>query len=107
MASSPRRTGLSVPENILGPTQPPDEPAEAAVEQGEASASAPEKPKARSKPKGIRGAVEKVEGRRLYLSEGVHFRLRIVAYQRGCKISEVAEELLDRSLPKFDVTRAG
>jgi hypothetical protein len=48
-----------------------------------------------------------VEGRRIYLSEGVHFRLRIVAYQRGVTISQVAEEVLERNLPKFDVTRAG
>jgi hypothetical protein len=49
----------------------------------------------------------KVEGRRLYLSEGVHFRLRLYAYQRGQKLSDAAEELLDRSLPKWDVNRVG
>jgi LmbE family N-acetylglucosaminyl deacetylase len=52
-------------------------------------------------------AAEKLEGRRLYLSEQVHFRLRMLAYQRGRKISEVAEEILDRGLPKYDVNRVG
>lgn len=49
----------------------------------------------------------KLEGRRLYLSEGVHFRLRMLAYQRGRKISEIAEEVLDKALPKWDVNRVG
>jgi hypothetical protein len=45
----------------------------------------------------------KVEGRRLYLSEGVHFRLRLYAYQRGQKLSDAAEELLDRALPRLRI----
>lgn len=49
----------------------------------------------------------KLEGRRLYLSENVHFRLRMLAYQRGRKISEIAEEVLDKALPKWDVNRVG
>jgi hypothetical protein len=49
----------------------------------------------------------KLEGRWLYLSERTHFRLRIYAYQRGQKLSEAAEELLDRALPKYNVERAG
>jgi hypothetical protein len=49
----------------------------------------------------------KLEGRRLYLSEGVHFRLRMLAYQRGRKLSEVAEEILDKALPRWDVNRVG
>jgi hypothetical protein len=110
-----RKPGLTVPAGILGPTQPLDdqepERAEVAEEQGgDVGAEPPaptEKPKGRSKPKGIRGSADKVDGRRIYLSEGVHFRLRIVAYQRGVSISQVAEEVLERGLPKFDVTRAG
>jgi hypothetical protein len=49
----------------------------------------------------------KLEGRRIYLSEGVHFRLRMAAYQRGKKLSEVAEEVLDKGLPKYNVDRVG
>jgi hypothetical protein len=45
------------------------------------------------------------EGRRLYLSEGVHFRVRMLAYQRGRKISEVAEEVLDRALLETRTSR--
>src|SRR3954451_15355370 len=102
MASNARRPGLNVPAGILGPTQPPDdqEPVEAAEgqgggadpEPGPETPAATEKAPRRGKPKGIRGTPDKVEGRRLYLSEGVHFRLKIVAYQRGVTISQVAEE---------------
>ena len=49
----------------------------------------------------------KMEGRRLYLSEAVHFRLRMLAYQRGQKLSEVAEDVLDQALPKWTVGRSG
>jgi hypothetical protein len=76
----------------------------------ELSSPEPRTPKVRRK----RGttAAEKLEGRRLYLSEQVHFRLRMLAYQRGQKgrkvsISEIAEEILDRGLPKYDVNRVG
>jgi hypothetical protein len=48
-----------------------------------------------------------VRKRGLYLSEGVHFRLRMLAYQRKQKISEVAEDVLDKALPKWDVNRVG
>jgi hypothetical protein len=49
----------------------------------------------------------KVEGRKLYLTEDVHFRLRMLAYQRGQKLSECALEVLDKALPKWNVDRIG
>jgi hypothetical protein len=57
--------------------------------------------------KAATSAAEKVEGRRLYLSEDVHFRLKMLAYQRGRKISEIAQEVLDKNLPRYDVSRVG
>jgi len=96
----------------MSPTTPHDDPADDAG-QGGAEAARPEEPapEARTprvrKRKGASTADAKLEGRRLYLSEDVHFRLRMLAYQRGRKLSEVAQEILDRGLPKYDVTRAG
>lgn len=60
------------------------------------------------KPRRAEAATNKkdLEGRRLYLSEDVHFRLRMLAYQRGQKLSEVAEDVLDKALPKWKVDRA-
>ena len=63
-------------------------------------------PRVRRKRTGANQA-SKIEGRRSYLSEGVHFRLRMLAYRRGQKLSEVAEEMLDKALPEWDVNRAG
>jgi hypothetical protein len=107
-----KKTGLTVPAGILQPTTPlEDPPAEEGQGDGsirderqesKVTAKAPRKNKVTGK-----ASSGKVEGRRLYLSEGVHFRLRLYAYQRGQKLSDAAEELLDRSLPKWDVNRVG
>lgn len=74
--------------------------------EGQGAASEGKSPRVRRRKSGPTAA-EKLEGRRLYLSENVHFRLRMLAYQRGRKLSEVAEEVLDRALPKYDVNRVG
>jgi hypothetical protein len=71
-------------------------------QESKAVAKAPRRNKVTSK-----ASSGKVEGRRLYLSEDVHFRLRMYAYQKGQKLSDAAEEVLDRGLPKWDVNRVG
>jgi hypothetical protein len=103
---------MTVPAGILQPTTPPDDH-QADEGQGDGSAR-DDGQESKVTPKGARRsrvtakvASGKTEGRRLYLSEGVHFRLRIYAYQKGVKLSDAAEELLDRSLPKWDVNRVG
>lgn len=119
-----KRSGLKLPSGILAPTTRPEPEAPGDVPEPEAVASgagqggppedrpeaepSPER-KTRRRKKSLPAAGEStaVEGRRLYLSEGVHFRLRIYAYQRGVKLSEAAEELLDKSLPKWDISRVG
>ena len=103
---------MTVPAGILQPTTPPEDPPaeegqgdDPVTEDGhEAKASSRTSRKNKVTGKATSG---KIEGRRLYLSEAVHFRLRLYAYQRGQKLSEAAEELLDRSLPKWDVSRVG
>jgi hypothetical protein len=120
MASTDKRTGLgALHVGLVRPTTPPEpEPeAEAEAEAGQGGspvpaadeASAPEgkTPRRRAAKKSAAAPAEKLEGRRIYLSEGVHFRLRMAAYQRGKNISEVAEEVLDKNLPRYDVSRVG
>jgi hypothetical protein len=46
-----------------------------------------------------------VEGWKLYLTEDVRFRLRMLAFQRGKKISTVANKILDRNLPRWTLER--
>lgn len=103
---------MQLPSGILQPTTPREAPPAEEEQGGDAAASAeataaePRTPRVRRK-RASSASNEKLEGRRLYLSEDVHFRLRMLAYQRGRKISEVAQEVLDKALPKYDVNRVG
>jgi hypothetical protein len=107
-----KRTGLTVPAGILDPTMPPedsqaDEGQGDIVAQDEAQESKVVAKASRRNKVTNKASSGKVEGRRLYLSEDVHFRLRMYAYQKGQKLSDAAEEVLDRGLPKWDVNRVG
>src|SRR4051812_41188827 len=102
MPPSEKKTGMPLPRGILTPTTQPEEVISNAGQGGEAEGTGrdesvtPEAPKAPRTRKKRTPASDKTEGRRLYLSEGVHFRLRMLAYQRKQKISEVAEDVLDK-----------
>jgi len=110
-----KKTGTVLPAGIFQKTTPHEEQETPAGQGGDLSivqaddepqAEPAKTPRTRRKRIGANQA-SKIEGRRLYLSEGVHFRLRMLAYQRGQKLSECAEELLDKALPKWDVNRVG
>jgi len=45
--------------------------------------------------------------RELYILEDIHLLLRLLAYQRGGKLSECAIEALDKAMPKWNVERIG
>lgn len=45
------------------------------------------------------------DGWKLYLSEDVRFRLRMLAFKRGQKLSTVANEVLDKALPRWTLER--
>jgi hypothetical protein len=100
---------LTVPAGILQPTAPPEDPP-AAEEQGGGKDEAQDARTARTTRKNKlagKASSGKVEGRKLYLSEDLHFRLRMLSYQRGLSLSECAAEVLDKALPKWDVNRVG
>ena len=105
-----KKTGLTVPAGILQPTMPPEDPPAdegqgGARDEGQDVKAGPKAPR-RSKIAG-KASSGKVEGRKLYLPEDLHFRLRMLAYQRGQKLSECAVEVLDKALPKWNVDRIG
>ena len=109
-----KRTGTAIPAGILRPTTQLEDSPRIEGQGGESppagdEAAAPEGkvPRRTRSKKTVTALDVKLEGRRIYLSEGVHFRLRMAAYQRGKKISEVAEEVLDKGLPRYDVNRVG
>ncbi len=45
------------------------------------------------------------DGWKLYLSDDVRFRLRMLAFKRGQKLSTVANEVLDKALPRWTLER--
>ena len=99
-----KRNGMSLPAGILQPTTRPDD--EAVEQGGPAGVDVTEAkaPKARKR-KATPAAADKVEDMKLYLTEDVRFRLRMLAFKRGAKLSTVANEVLDKALPRWTLER--
>jgi hypothetical protein len=99
---------MSLPTGILSSTGRPD-PVEPREQGGDApSDDAPAEVKARGRKKkatSATGADTSDDGAKLYLTPDVRFRLRMLAYQRGKKISAVANEVLDKALPRWNLER--
>ena len=74
-------------------------PAPAAKEAAKATA-----PRASRKRK-TAAESERIVPWKIYLPESIHFRLRQLAYERGLKLSEAAAEVLDRSLPFYEIVK--
>lgn len=73
-----------------------DEPATVPIE-------APSRTRTRRKP----APANKSRSRNLHLSDDVHDRLWQLARQRRTTVSAVAEDLLNRALPRWEVRRQG
>lgn len=107
----------TVPTGIFQPTTPPEparpaKAAPAAAEQGGGAASdeGPVEPAGGKvtrtrRRKATPTAGDKVEDMKLYLTEDVRFRLRMLAFKRNAKISTVANEVLDKALPRWTLER--
>lgn len=67
-------------------------------------AAKPSKAKPKAKKPPATGADK--DGWKLYLSEDVRLRLRLLAFKRGQKLSTVANEVLDKALPRWTLERA-
>jgi hypothetical protein len=97
---------MSLPTGILQPTTTRPEPIEA--EQGGDEApdvtTTTRASKTRKK-KAAAGTPDKTEDMKLYLTEDVRFRLRMLAFKRGTKVSTVANEVLDKALPRWTLER--
>ncbi|MDB5351273.1 MAG: hypothetical protein JWN86_2520 [Planctomycetota bacterium] len=99
-----------MPAGIFQSTTPRPEPSPA--EQGgdasiddEAVAARPSKASKARKGKAPATGADK-DGWKLYLSEDVRFRLRMLAFKRGQKLSTVANDVLDKALPRWSLERA-
>jgi hypothetical protein len=112
---------MSLPAGIFSATTTPPEPnpgpapaegqggADRPVARADQGDDAPAEPKAsrarRKKATAATGADTSDDGAKLYLTPDVRFRLRMLAYSRGKKISAVANEVLDRALPRWNLER--
>jgi hypothetical protein len=98
---------------LLRPTTPleletmspePDASADDQVEgQGGSTEARPATRTRRKRP----AVASKTTGRKLVLPDDVHDRLWLLARQRRVSVSTIATEILDRNLPRFQVTREG
>jgi hypothetical protein len=102
-----KRNGLSLPTGILTPTTTPTrpEPEPEPEGQGGESDDAP-RPRARKRRPAAAAEAAEAKGEKLYLSADVKFRLRMLAFKRGTTLSKVANEVLDKALPKWKLERA-
>jgi hypothetical protein len=102
---------MSLPTGIFSATTRPEpelepEPAEQGGQAQPDDTPAESKTKARKKKStAATGPDTSEDGAKLYLTPDVRFRLRMLAYQRGKKISAVANEVLDKALPKWNLER--
>ena len=102
---------MGLPAGIFSATTRPEPEAVAAAEQGgqlpadEAPAEGKATKARKKKATAATGADTSDDGAKLYLTPDVRFRLRMLAYQRGKKISAVANEVLDKALPRWNLER--
>lgn len=102
MANDQRKSGMSLPAGIRQRTMQP-EPAPA---EGEEAPDLTTSAKASTRSKKKKAVVsEKVEDMKLYLTEDVRFRLRMLAFKRGAKLSAGANEVLDKALLSWTLKR--
>jgi hypothetical protein len=102
---------------LLKPTVPiadrhalPDDAAatvETETESESRGESGPESPQASPKARRRRSApTGKTKPRNVHLTDDVHDRLWMLARQRRTTVSAVANDLLDKALPRWEVKRA-
>ena len=107
-----RKTGLVVPNGLLRRTTRLDDAADpTALEGADEGQGGTEgdgegrAPKVRRSRKIVKTADAKIEGRKIYLSDDLYDRLRLLAIQRRANVSAVVAAILDREVPRFELTR--
>jgi hypothetical protein len=100
---------------LLRSTAPPAEPepaddaAPVDEEETEGRGGAADAPVASPRPRARRKATNpsKTKARNIRLSDDVHDRLWLLARQRRQTVSAVADELLNKALPRWELKRQG
>src|SRR4051794_37582105 len=110
-----RSTGLGTASmELLRPTAPPAEPPDdpnPIAPQDDAEGRGDQAPESRQPskrpPSGRPASTGKTKARNLHLSDDVHDRLWLLARQRRTTVSAVANDLLDKALPRWKMEREG
>jgi hypothetical protein len=99
-----KKNGMTLPTGIFQATE---QGAAAAAVESDAPDDSSAKARAGKKRRVDKPATAGIDrdGWKLYLSEDVRFRLRMLAFKRGQKLSAVANEVLDKALPRWNLER--
>ena len=98
------RSTVPLSERLDGEPAPPDDVEHEGPESPAAESPTSPAGKTRRKRPAPTG---KTKARNLALTDDIHDRLWLLARQRKQSVSAVANELLDRALPRWDVKRIG
>jgi hypothetical protein len=91
---------------LLDATAPPEaERGQGGADEAPEMTAGPKAPRVRRK-KAAASPAGRTEEVKLFLTEDIRFRLRMLAFKKGQKISEAAIDVLDKALPKWNLERA-
>jgi hypothetical protein len=94
-------------EELARQTAPPEDNADLVGESGESRGAAPSKKKARAPKDGAQKKDRKTEGGKLTVRPDILWRLHIWSKERGVSMKSIADSILDRTVPRYEVKRIG
>jgi hypothetical protein len=97
-----------VAEELLRQTAPPEDNADLVGQSGESRGETPgSKKRARSAKESAPRKDRKNEGGKLTVRPDILWRLHIWSKERGVSMKSIADSILDRTVPRYEVKRIG
>lgn len=94
-------------EELARQTAPPEEEADLIGQSGESRGAAPSKKRARAARETAPKKDRKAEGGKLTVRPDILWRLHIWSKERGVSMKSIADSILDRTVPRYEVKRIG
>lgn len=94
-------------EELARQTAPPEDNADLVGESGESRGAAPAKKRARAAKENPPKKDRKNEGGKLTVRPDILWRLHIWSKERGVSMKTIADSILDRTVPRYEVKRIG
>lgn len=92
---------------VVGPPAPPDDDQVDPENEGRGEPSPESRPTTPRRRTRRQAPTGKTKARNLHLTDDVHDRLWLLSRQRKTTVSAVANELLDKALPRWELKRQG